>query len=207
MSATGIALNWTIPSSNNGNYVTYYIITYTPSCPELSSANKTVSVAPYQPSTAYSYTLRGLSSGMNYTITIRAGNVLGESSVTVTSFTLPAGNYMITYSCSYLDVILAPTGAPHSVVVFPLNSTTNRITWEEVMCSLRNGHIQIYYLIISNLSISQNYSTSGNFIDVNGLNFDTIYNISVAAANSVGNGSFSRLFELSIGSGKIMLQY
>lgn len=206
MSATGIALNWTIPSSNNGNYVTYYIITYTPSCPELSSANKTVSVAPYQP---YSYTLRGLSSGMNYTITIRAGNVLGvsESSVTVTSFTLPAGNYMIKYFCSYLDVILAPTGAPHSVVVFPLNATTNRITWEEVMCSLHNGHIQIYYLIISNLSISQNYSTSDNYIDVNGLTFDTIYNISVAAATSVGNGPFSRPVGLSIGSGKIMLQY
>ena len=97
MSATSITVNWTIPSSEDGNYVAYYIITYTPSCPELSSANKTISVAHYQPSTAYSYTLRGLSSGMNYTITIRAGNVLGESSVTVTSFTLSAGNYMIIF--------------------------------------------------------------------------------------------------------------
>ena len=41
--------------------------------------NDTVSVAPHQSITTYSYTLRGLYSGMNYTITVRAGNVLGGS--------------------------------------------------------------------------------------------------------------------------------
>ena len=77
VSTTGITLNWTIPS--NINYVTYYTISYTPSCTELSSGSETVSVSPHQSTTTYSYTLTGLHSGMNYTITVIAGNVLGVS--------------------------------------------------------------------------------------------------------------------------------
>ena len=77
VSTTGITVNWTIPSSDN--YVTYYTISYTPSCPQLSSGNETVSVGPHQSTTTYSYTLIGLYSGMNYTLTVRAGNVLGGS--------------------------------------------------------------------------------------------------------------------------------
>ena len=75
VSTTGITVNWTNPSSDN--YVTYYTISYTPSCPQLPSVNETVSVGPHQSTTTYSYTLIGLYSGMNYTITVRAGNVLG----------------------------------------------------------------------------------------------------------------------------------
>ena len=41
--------------------------------------NETVSVAPHQSTTTYSYTLIGLYSGMNYTITVKAGNMLGGS--------------------------------------------------------------------------------------------------------------------------------
>ena len=81
-------MNWTIPSSEDGNYITYYIISYTPSCPELSSLNDTVSVALHQSITTHNYTLRDLYSGMNYTITVRAGNVLGGSySSTITAKT------------------------------------------------------------------------------------------------------------------------
>ena len=88
VSTTDITVNWTIPcSSEDGNYVTYYIISYTPSCPELSSVNDTVSFAPHQSITTYSYTLRGLYSGMNYTITVRAGNVLGGSDSTLANGT------------------------------------------------------------------------------------------------------------------------
>uniref|UniRef100_A0A1X7UHZ7 Uncharacterized protein n=1 Tax=Amphimedon queenslandica TaxID=400682 RepID=A0A1X7UHZ7_AMPQE len=54
VSTTSITVNWTIPSSDN--YVTYYTISYTPSCPQLSSVNETVSVAPHQSTTTYSYT-------------------------------------------------------------------------------------------------------------------------------------------------------
>ena len=81
VSTTTITVNWTSPSSEDGNYVTYYNISYSPLCPLLTSVNVTlVSVTLYQSTTAFSYILRELSSGMNYIITVRAGNVLGESS-------------------------------------------------------------------------------------------------------------------------------
>ena len=81
ISDTTITVNWTSPSSEDGNYVTYYKISYSPLCPLLTSLNITlVSVTPHQFITTFSYILRQLSSGMNYIITVRAGNVLGESS-------------------------------------------------------------------------------------------------------------------------------
>ena len=81
VSTTTIRVKWTSPSSEDGNYVTYYNISYSPSCPELSSVNVTlVFVTPHQFTTTLNYILRELFSGMNYTITMRAGNILGESS-------------------------------------------------------------------------------------------------------------------------------
>ena len=66
--------------SEDGNYVTYYKIFYSPSCHELFLVNMTfVSVTSHQSTTTFSFILRELFSGMNYTITVRAGNVLGES--------------------------------------------------------------------------------------------------------------------------------
>ena len=80
VSTTTIRVNWTSPSSEDGNYVTYYNISYNPSCPELSLVNVTlVSVTPHQFTTTFSYILKELFSGMNYTITVKAGNILGES--------------------------------------------------------------------------------------------------------------------------------
>ena len=111
VSITDITVSWTIASSEDGNYVTYYI-SYTPSCPELSSVNDTVSVAPHQSITTYNYTLRGLYSGMNYTITVRASNVLGGSDLTLMMNTIAAGtalvqlNYHITFKfCLKLLVV------------------------------------------------------------------------------------------------------
>ena len=84
---TTITVNWTSPSSKDGNYITYYNISYISSCLELSSL---ISVTPHQFTTIFSYILRELSSGMNYTITVRAGNILGESSpVMVLGETIP----------------------------------------------------------------------------------------------------------------------
>ena len=91
ISTTTITVKWTSPSSEDGNYVTYYNISYSPSCPELSSVNVTfVSVTPHQSAITSSYILRELFIGMNYTITVRAGNILGESSPV--DKTEPAGN-------------------------------------------------------------------------------------------------------------------
>ena len=84
VSTTTIRVKWSSPSSEDGNYITFYNISYSPSCPELSSVNMTlVSVTSNQSTTAFSYTLRELLSGMNYIITVRAGNILGESSPVV----------------------------------------------------------------------------------------------------------------------------
>ena len=83
ISTTTITVNWTSPSSEDGNYITYYNISYSSSCPEYSSVNYNVTlitVTPHQFTTTFSYTLKELFSGMNYIITVRAGNVLGESS-------------------------------------------------------------------------------------------------------------------------------
>ena len=81
VSTTTITVNWTSPNSEDGNYVTYYNISYSPLCPLLTSVNVTlVSVTLYQFTTTFSYISRELSSGMNYIITVRAGNILGESS-------------------------------------------------------------------------------------------------------------------------------
>ena len=100
VSTTGITLNWTIPS--NINYVTHYTISYIPSCTELSSGNETVSVSPHQSITTYSYTLSGLHSGMNYTITVRAGNVLGESNPTaINNGTLLTGKIYYNFKLIY----------------------------------------------------------------------------------------------------------
>ena len=89
VSTTTITVNWTSPSREDGNYVKYYNISYSPSCPELSSVNVTlVSVTPHQ------FTiLRELFSGMNYIIIVRAGNILGKSiSVMTLGETGPTGN-------------------------------------------------------------------------------------------------------------------
>ena len=94
ISTTTIAVNWTSLSREDGNYVTHYNISYSPSCPELSSVNVTlVSVTPHQFTTTFNYTLRELFIGMNYTITVIAGNILGESSpVMINKTTLMIGN-------------------------------------------------------------------------------------------------------------------
>ena len=202
VSTTDITLNWTIPSSEDGNYVTYYIISYTPSCPELLSVNDTVSVAPHQSITTYSYTLRGLYSGMNYTITVRAGNVLGGSDSLLTNgATIPiAGMSIILKFCfSFLSIV--PSGWPNSFQVSLVTSTTNNLTWNEVYCSQRNGLITGYTVMISNSSITYNLNSTKRYIMLNDLVFGTVYNISVAAVNSVGRGPFSDPMAIEIGIG------
>ena len=183
VSTTGITVNWTIPSSDN--YVTYYTISYTPSCPELSSVNETVSVAPHQSTTTYSYTLIGLYSGMNYTITVRASNVLGGSDPSsIIEDTLSIGT--------------APTGVPgYLFLLQPINN----LTWNEVNCSQRNSLITGYTVIISNSSIIYNLTSTDRYIILNDLVFGTEYNISVAAVNSVGRGPFSDPIVVEIGIG------
>ena len=91
VTTTDITVNWISPSNEDGNYETYYNISYTPSCPELSAINVKVFAVPY--TTKYNYTIRGLYSGMNYTITLRVGNILGDSNpMNIINETKPTGN-------------------------------------------------------------------------------------------------------------------
>uniref|UniRef100_A0A1X7UFB7 Fibronectin type-III domain-containing protein n=1 Tax=Amphimedon queenslandica TaxID=400682 RepID=A0A1X7UFB7_AMPQE len=182
VSTTGITVNWTIPSSDN--YVTYYTISYTPSCLQLSSVNETVSVAPHQSTTTYSYTLIGLYSGMNYTITVRAGNVLGGSELSMNTVQTKA---------------IIPSGWPSSIQASPVNLTANKFTWNKVNCSQRNGLIKGYTVIISNSSMAYNLTSTERYIILNDLVFGTEYNFSVAAVNSVGRGPFSDPIVVEIG--------
>ena len=203
VSTTGITLNWTIPSSDN--YVTYYTISYTPSCPQLSSVIATVSIAPHQSTTTYSYTIMhvhvSLYSGMNYTITVRAGNVLGGSDPnSVYKDTLSSGGIC---TCINIFVLLsfdflAPTGVPYSLY---LSQPNNNLTWNSVKCFERNGLITGYTVMISNGSITYNLTSTERYIILNDLVFGTEYNISVAAVNSVGRGPFSDPIEVEIGIG------
>ena len=87
-------------------------------------------------------------------------------------------------------------------MVFPLNKTSNKITWEEVDCHLRNGRIIEYIVIISNNSMTYNLTSSERYVIVNDLVFGNVYNITVAGVNFIGRGPYSNLIEVQIGTSK-----
>ena len=62
--------------------------------------------------------------------------------------------------------------------------------WKEVDCNQRNGRIIEYIMIISNNSNTYNMTSTKRYIIVNDLAVGSIYSISVAAVNSIGNGPF-----------------
>ena len=62
--------------------------------------------------------------------------------------------------------------------------------WKEVDCNQRNGRIIEYIVIISNNSNTYNMTSTEGYIIVNDLAVGSIYSISVAAVNSIGNGPF-----------------
>ena len=98
---------------------------------------------------------------------------------------------------------LVPAGNVRSLYVSHINQTSIRIMWEEVDCVQRNGRIIEYIVIISNDSNTYNMTSTERYITVNDLVLGGIYNISVAAVNSIGSGPFSDYIELQIGIGKL----
>ena len=198
VSTTDITVNWIVVYTN---YVTYYIIFYTPYCPELSSVNVTVFVVPY--TTTYIYTLRELYSGMNYTISVRAGNILGESiSVKLVNETKPTGNLFVTVTIAFLNLV--PTGNVRSLNVSQINQISIRIMWEEVDCDQHNGRIIEYIVVISNNSNTYSLTSTERYITVNDLVLGGIYRISVAAVNSIGVGPFGDYVEIEIVKGTVL---
>ena len=77
-----------------------------------------------------------------------------------------------------------------SITLIPVNSTANNLTWNEVNCSQRNGLITGYTVMISNSSVTYNLNSTERYIILNDLVFGIVYNISVAAVNSVGRGPY-----------------
>ena len=65
--------------------------------------------------------------------------------------------------------------------------------WEEVDCDQRNGRIIGYIVIINNNSNTYNLTSTERYITLNDLVLGGIYNISVAAVNSIGIGPFREL--------------
>ena len=70
--------------------------------------------------------------------------------------------------------------------------------WGEVNCPQHNGRIIEYIVMISNNSITYNLTSTERYIIVNDLVFGSVYNISVAAINSVGRGPFRNLINVEI---------
>ena len=70
VSTSSLTVTWSPP--NDHSYIEYYNLSYTPyDCYTAQSGHITV--------TDHQYTITGLYSGINYTVTVTAGNVLGES--------------------------------------------------------------------------------------------------------------------------------
>ena len=93
---------------------------------------------------------------------------------------------------------LVPTGNVNFLNVLQINHTSIRIMWEEVDCDQHNGRIIEYIVIISNNCNTYNLTSTERYITVNDLVLGGIYNISVAAVNSIGIGPFSDYIELQI---------
>ena len=103
------------------------------------------------------------------------------------------------------ETILEPMGLPKLIMVSSISLTSNRITWEEVDCHLRNGRIIEYIVIISNNSMTYNLTSSVRYVIVNDLVFGNVYNMSVAGMNSIGRGPFSDPVEIQIGTSKYIV--
>ena len=70
------------------------------------------------------------------------------------------------------------------------NPVTSRIMWNEVNCSLLNGRLDGYTVLLHSITYIIINSSETSII-LNDLVFGTVYNVSVAAVNSVGRGPFS----------------
>ena len=101
---------------------------------------------------------------------------------------------------SYI-ILVGPVGWPSLILASPVNLASYNLSWDEINCSQRNGIITSYTVMISNSSITYNLNSTERYIILNDLVFGTVYNISIAAVNSVGRGPFSDPIAIEIGIG------
>ena len=74
VTSTSMTVTWTPPNANTYSVITQYNISYVTSCSGQNISNSTRVAHP-----TTSVTLKDLEEGLNYTITVTAVNVLGES--------------------------------------------------------------------------------------------------------------------------------
>ena len=74
VTSTNMTVTWTPPNANTYSVITQYNISYVTSCSGQTISNSTTVTHP-----TTSVTLTDLEEGLNYTITVTAVNVLGES--------------------------------------------------------------------------------------------------------------------------------
>ena len=81
----------------------------------------------------------------------------------------------------------APTGPPTSITTSSTRNT-NTVLWEKVACIDRNGDITGYSVRVNgknDMNVTLREAT------ISGLSPSTVYNVSVAAINSMGTGPHS----------------
>ena len=85
--------------------------------------------------------------------------------------------------------------------VEPVNISLYNISWNQIDCYQRNGHITSYIILISREYIKFNISSTTVYILTSDLVLGKIYNISVAGINDIGMGPFSKPVNFEIGNG------
>lgn len=75
-----ILVSWTAPTSDGGQTITDYLIGYNAGTSSFNSENATViTFAVTDPSNQTSYTLTGLTSGVQHAVAVAARNSVGDS--------------------------------------------------------------------------------------------------------------------------------
>ena len=108
ISTTQLYVEWSPPDATTYSYTEYYNISYTPT--DCTTAEFGHNVA-----NETAYTITGLHIGMSYTVTVKAGNVLGESnSFSIIGKTNPTSEFNTTvYKCKNISFI----NRAHSITI------------------------------------------------------------------------------------------
>ena len=91
----------------------------------------------------------------------------------------------------------APSAAPADLIFLSSTSSTIVIHWEAVPCIHRNGQLTGYVIQYMEVGggVFNNESVTGDQREANitGLKSSTLYDIRIAAVNSVGTGPFTSI--------------
>lgn len=89
----------------------------------------------------------------------------------------------------------APSGAPTSVNVSLVTSSSVIVRWGAVDCIHRNGNITGYlvqYQVQEDINSSLTVNTTERKLVITGLHLSTTYTVQVAAITRAGNGGYSK---------------